>query len=69
VLVFFVGCLQELGGSYSSGIRVVKFEDRHVLSSSGGMLSKILPHFKLGLGGRIGNGNQYMSWIGRDDLG
>jgi uncharacterized protein (TIGR01777 family) len=32
------------------------------------MLSKILPIFKLGLGGRIGNGNQYMSWIGLDDL-
>ena len=44
----------ELGGSNSSGIRVVKFEDRHVLSSSGGMLSKILPLFKLGLDGRIG---------------
>jgi uncharacterized protein len=32
------------------------------------MLSKILPIFKLGFGGRIGNGNQYMSWIGLDDL-
>jgi uncharacterized protein len=39
-----------------------------VLSSSGGMLPKILPIFKLGFGGRIGNGNQYMSWIGLDDL-
>jgi len=32
------------------------------------MLAKILPIFKLGFGGRIGNGNQYMSWIGLDDL-
>jgi uncharacterized protein len=39
-----------------------------VLSSSGGMLAKILPLFKLGLGGRIGNGNQYISWIALDDL-
>jgi uncharacterized protein len=51
-----------------SGIRVVNLRIGIVLSSSGGMLSKILPPFKLGLGGRIGNGNQYMSWIGLDDL-
>jgi uncharacterized protein (TIGR01777 family) len=51
-----------------SGIRVVNLRLGTVLSSSGGMLSKILPLFKLGLGGRIGNGNQYMSWIGLDDL-
>jgi uncharacterized protein len=51
-----------------SGIRVVNLRLGIVLSSSGGMLSKILPIFKLGLGGRIGNGNQYMSWIGLDDL-
>jgi uncharacterized protein len=51
-----------------SGIRVVNVRLGIVLSSSGGMLSKILPLFKLGLGGRIGNGNHYMSWIGLDDL-
>ena len=51
-----------------SGIRVVNLRLGIVLSSSGGMLSKILPLFKVGLGGRIGNGNQYMSWIGLDDL-
>jgi uncharacterized protein len=51
-----------------SGVRVVNLRLGIVLSSSGGMLSKILPIFKLGLGGRIGNGNQYMSWIGLDDL-
>ena len=51
-----------------SGIRVVNLRIGIVLSSSGGMLSKILPLVKLGLGGRIGNGNQYMSWIGLDDL-
>jgi uncharacterized protein len=50
------------------GIRVVNLRIGIVLSSSGGMLSKILPLFKVGLGGRIGNGNQYMSWIGLDDL-
>jgi uncharacterized protein (TIGR01777 family) len=51
-----------------SGIRVVNLRIGIVLSSSGGMLSKILPLFKLGLGGRIGKGTQYMSWIGLDDL-
>ena len=51
-----------------SGIRVVNVRLGIVLSSSGGMLSKILLLFKLGLGGRIGNGNHYMSWIGLDDL-
>ena len=51
-----------------SGIRVVNLRIGIVLSSSGGMLSKILPIFKFGLGIRIGNGNQYMSWIGLDDL-
>jgi uncharacterized protein len=50
------------------GIRVVNLRLGIVLSSSGGMLSKILPIFKLGFGGRIGDGNQYMSWIGLDDL-
>ncbi len=54
--------------SKDSGIRVVNLRIGIVLSSSGGMLSKILPIFKLGFGGRIGNGNQYMSWIGLDDL-
>jgi uncharacterized protein len=51
-----------------AGVRVVNLRSGIVLSSSGGMLSKILPIFKLGFGGRIGNGNQYMSWIGLDDL-
>lgn len=51
-----------------SGIRVVNIRIGTVLSSSGGILAKILPPFKMGLGGRIGNGNQYMSWIGLDDL-
>ncbi len=51
-----------------SGIRVVNMRIGTVLSSSGGILAKILPPFKIGLGGSIGNGNQYMSWIGLDDL-
>src|SRR6187200_542409 len=51
-----------------AGIRVVNIRIGTVMSSSGGILAKILPPFKMGLGGRIGNGNQYMSWIALDDL-
>lgn len=39
-----------------------------VLAPKGGALAKMLPPFKLGLGGRIGSGEQYMSWIHLDDL-
>lgn len=39
-----------------------------VLAPKGGALAKMLPPFKLGLGGRIGDGEQYMSWIHLDDL-
>ena len=39
-----------------------------VLSPGGGALAKMLPAFKLSLGGRIGDGRQYMSWITLDDL-
>lgn len=39
-----------------------------VLSPNGGALSKMLLPFKLGLGGKIGNGHQYMSWIALNDV-
>ncbi len=39
-----------------------------VLSENGGALSKMLPAFKLGMGGKIGSGDQMMSWIHIDDL-
>ncbi|MDR4499770.1 MAG: DUF1731 domain-containing protein [Candidatus Scalindua sp.] len=38
-----------------------------ILSNSGGALAKMLTPFRLRLGGRIGNGNQYMSWVAIDD--
>ncbi|WP_168703416.1 TIGR01777 family oxidoreductase [Gordonia paraffinivorans] len=43
--------------------RVVLLRTAPVLSASGGMLAKLLPLFKLGLGGPIGSGAQYFSWI------
>jgi len=50
------------------GIRVVKARLAVVLTPEGGLLKKILLPFKLGLGGRIGSGKQYMSWIAIEDL-
>ncbi|MBI5417064.1 TIGR01777 family protein [Candidatus Poribacteria bacterium] len=51
-----------------AGIRVVNIRTGMVLSSSGGALEKMILPFKMGLGGTIGNGKQYMSWISIDDL-
>ena len=50
-----------------AGIRVVHLRFGIVLSSKGGALAKMLPLFRLGLGGRLGNGRQWMSWISLDD--
>lgn len=47
----------------SAGVRVVHARSGVVLSSEGGALGKVLPLFKLGLGGRLGSGKQWMSWI------
>ncbi len=51
-----------------SGVRVVKLRIGVVLSTAGGALAKMLPTFKLGLGGRIGDGRQYVSWVTLHDL-
>lgn len=48
--------------------RTVIIRTAVVLESSGGALAKMLPPFKLGLGGPIGDGNHIMSWIHLDDL-
>ncbi|MEK6247203.1 MAG: TIGR01777 family oxidoreductase [Planctomycetales bacterium] len=52
----------------SAGIRVVNLRIGVVLAKEGGALKKMLTPFRLGLGGRIGNGRQYWSWIAIDDL-
>ena len=51
-----------------AGIRTVHPRIGIVLSRNGGALAKMRLPFKLGLGGTIGSGNQYMSWIALDDL-
>lgn len=48
-------------------IRVVHLRFGVVLSGEGGALTKMLTPFKLGVGGKIGSGTQYMSWIALDD--
>lgn len=49
------------------GIRVVHARFGIVLSPRGGALAKMLPLFRLGLGGRLGDGQAYWSWISLDD--
>ena len=48
--------------------RLVIFRIGIVLGNDGGALGKMLPIFKVGLGGPIGTGNQWMSWIHKNDL-
>ncbi len=50
-----------------SGIRVVNLRFGMVLSSDGGALAAMMPIFRWGLGGRLGSGRQYWSWIAIDD--
>jgi uncharacterized protein (TIGR01777 family) len=51
-----------------AGIRVVNLRIGVVFTAEGGALKKMLTPFKLGLGGKIGSGRQYISWISLDDL-
>lgn len=50
------------------GVRVCRVRIGIVLGPKGGALAKMLPPFKLGLGGPMGSGRQWMSWIHCDDL-
>jgi uncharacterized protein (TIGR01777 family) len=51
-----------------AGIRTVQIRTGVVLSPRGGALGKMLTPFKMGVGGRIGNGRQWMSWIDVQDM-
>ncbi|MDX1646639.1 MAG: TIGR01777 family oxidoreductase [Longimicrobiales bacterium] len=50
-----------------AGLRVAKFRGGLVLSPKGGALGQMLLPFKMGVGGRLGSGKQYVSWIDLDD--
>ncbi len=51
-----------------AGIRVVTMRISVVLSAAGGMIATVGPIFRLGLGGKLGSGAQYLSWISREDI-
>ena len=50
-----------------AGIRVVNLRFGVVLTPTGGALAKMLPPFRVGLGGHVGSGKQFFSWIALDD--
>ena len=50
-----------------AGIRVAILRSGHILDPEGGLLKQLLLPFKLGVGGPLGSGRQYMPWIHRDD--
>lgn len=52
----------------AAGIRVVHFRQGIVLSPKAGALHRMLPFFRLGAGGPVGNGKQWWSWVSLDDV-
>jgi uncharacterized protein (TIGR01777 family) len=58
---------QATGMAEAAGARVVHLRTGIVLSAKGGALKKQLPLFKFGLGGKMGSGDQWQSWISIDD--
>ena len=59
---------QEAERARQWGVRVALLRTAPVLAPQGGMLARLLPPFRLGLGGRLGSGQQWMPWIHLDDL-
>lgn len=51
-----------------AGVRTVALRTGVVLTPQGGALAKMLPAFRAGVGGRLGGGRQWMSWVTLDDL-
>ena len=61
------GLEQEAERARQWGVRVALLRTAPVLAAQGGMLARLLPPFRLGLGGRLGSGQQWMPWIHLDD--
>jgi hypothetical protein len=59
---------REAQAAEAFGIRVVRVRIGVVLAAGGGALPRMLPPFRMGVGGRLGNGRQWMSWIHQEDL-
>jgi len=55
------------GQARSAGIRVVTLRSGLVLARQGGLIGRLAPLFRLGLGGQVGSGTQFMSWIALTD--
>jgi len=51
-----------------AGVRVVNLRLGPILARTGGMLAKLLTPFKMGMGGKVGSGKQYISWVALDDV-
>ena len=58
----------EAAANLATGVRTVKLRTGLVLDPTGGALGKMLPLFRLGFGGRLGDGKQWWSWITLHDL-
>ncbi|MFW8567136.1 TIGR01777 family oxidoreductase [Orrella sp. 11846] len=58
---------EEAQAAKQLGVRVILLRTAPVLTAQGGMLKKLLFPYRLGLGGRLGNGQQWMPWIHLDD--
>jgi uncharacterized protein (TIGR01777 family) len=58
----------EADAAASLGLRVVKARIGLVLAPEGGALARMAPPFRLGVGGKLGDGRQWMSWIHADDV-
>jgi uncharacterized protein len=59
---------REAAAAEEHGMRVVRMRTAIALDKSGGALAKMLPFFRLGIGGPVAGGRQYMPWIAADDL-
>jgi uncharacterized protein (TIGR01777 family) len=59
---------KEAQAAEALGIRVVRVRTGLVLAADGGALQRMLPPFRMGVGGRLGSGRQWMSWIHLEDL-
>ena len=59
---------REAAAAEQLGVRVVRVRTGIALDSGGGALATMLPFFRLGVGGPVAGGRQYMSWIALDDL-
>lgn len=59
---------QSTAAAAGAGVRVVNLRFGVILAREGGMLAKLLTPFKMGMGGKVGSGKQFISWVAIDDV-